>query len=30
MGEIGKCRQLNEKKQYRAVTDLSFYKTNGF
>ncbi len=27
MGEICKRRQLNEKKQYRAVQDLSFYET---
>ncbi len=27
MGEIGKQRQLNEKKQNLAVGDLSFYET---
>jgi hypothetical protein len=26
MGEIGKRRQLNKKKRYRAVRDISFYK----
>jgi hypothetical protein len=27
MGKIGKQKQLNEKKQYRAVRHVSFYKT---